>query len=65
MSDQMVLADTSVEYRVKEAIIIAAAIAFVIAVGGIAVASVIICGWRGTSKVVMDWLHGRATFYCR
>lgn len=61
----MVFADSSVDYSVNESPVIIAALAWVIAVGGVAVASIIICGWRGSKSVILDWLHGKATFNCR
>ena len=65
MTAQMIAADSSVEYEVKEVVALVAALAFVIAVGGVAIAAIIICGWRGAQSVIMDWLHGRVTFVCR
>lgn len=65
MLESLVVTDNSVEYQTKEAAVIVAAAAFVIALGGIAAAAVVICGWRGTRSIVMDWIKGRATFVCR
>jgi hypothetical protein len=65
MSNYMIEADTRTEYEVQEFAIIVSALAFVIAVGGVAVAAIIICGWRGAHSVILDWMHGRATFNCR
>jgi hypothetical protein len=65
MTSQMISADRSVEYEVSEVAVIVAALAFIIAVGGVAIASIIVCGWRGAQSVVLDWIHGRVTFVCR
>lgn len=65
MVNALVVADSSVEYSTKESPVIVAAAAFVIAVGGLAVASIAICGWRGSKQVMVDWMHGKATFVCR
>ena len=65
MSSPMITADPSTTYEVKEAAVIIAALAFVIAVGGVALCAIVICGWRGAQKVVVDWVHGQAQFVCR
>lgn len=65
MGNSGVLADSSVDYDVKEAAIIVAATAWVIAIGSVAIAALVICGWKGAKSVVIDWLHGKATFMCR
>lgn len=65
MINTLVVADASVEYSTKEAAVIVAAAAFVIAMGGLALASVVVCGWRGSKEIIMDWMKGRATFICR
>ena len=65
MTGELLTLDNSLNYETKEAAVILAAVAFVIAVGGVAVAGLIICGWKGAKQVVMDFLHGKATFICR
>ncbi len=65
MVNSMVLADGNVSYQPKEAVVIVVAIAWVIAIGGLALAVLIMCGWRGASKATMDWLHGKATIICK
>ena len=65
MSDQLIILSSAVQYEAKEAAVILAATAFVIAVGGVGVAAVIVCGWGGAKQVVMDFLRGKATFICR
>ncbi len=65
MGNAMVIADASAQYNVKEAAVIVAAIAFVIALGGIVLAAIALCGWRGAKTVSMEWIKGKATFYCR
>ncbi|MCX6728074.1 MAG: hypothetical protein NTX11_04665 [Candidatus Saccharibacteria bacterium] len=65
MGNSGVLADSSVDYDAKEAAIIVAATAWVIAIGSVAIAALMICGWKGAKSVVIDWLHGKATFMCR
>lgn len=65
MGNSIVKADPFVDYDAKEAAIIVAALAWVIAIGSVAVAALVICGWKGAKSVVIDWLHGKATFMCR
>lgn len=57
--------DTSGAYNSKEAAVLVAALAWVIALGSVVVAALILCGWRGARQVAFDWLHMKATFYCR
>jgi len=65
MSDQLVLVDQRVDYQVKEAAIIVAALVWVLALGSVVLAALILCGWKGAKQVAFDWLHMKATFYCR
>jgi hypothetical protein len=65
MTPRMITADSSVHYEVSEIAVIVAAVAFIIAVGGVAIAAVIICGWHGARSVIVDWLRGKVTFVCR
>ena len=63
-STPLIIADQSIDYEQK-AVIIALAFAFVIAIGGLAAAAVVMCGWQNVKSTVMDFLHGRATIVCR
>jgi hypothetical protein len=65
MTAPLIVADPTAEYETKEIAIIIAACAFIMAVGGVALAAVIICGWKGAQSVVVDWIHGKATFVCK
>ena len=65
MESGLITFDQSNEYATKEAAILVIAAAFVIALGGLAAAAVIVCGWRGSKNVIMDFIHGKATFVCR
>jgi hypothetical protein len=65
MGSSLITADSSVQYEVKEAAVIVAALAWVMVVGSTALAAIMICGWRGAKNVAMDWRHLKATFYCR
>lgn len=65
MNSQLVMWDSSVSYRTKENPVIIAALAFVIAVGGLGVFAWMVCGWRGTKQMVSDWIRGRVTIVCK
>ncbi len=65
MGETMVWADNSVEYQVKEAAIVIVALAWVLALASVALAALIICGWKGAKRVDFDWRHLKVTFYCR
>ena len=66
MHEPMIVAHQLSRYHQKEiAVVIIAALAYVIAIGSIAIAAIIICGWRGTESVSLDWIHGKASFACR
>ena len=62
---ELIRLDTSIEYATKEVAILVVAAAFVIALAGVAAAAYIICGWKGSKNVIMDFVHGKATFVCR
>lgn len=65
MSQAMVLSDNSVNYKANEAAVIVAALAFVLVLGSVSLAAIMICGWRGARQVAFDWMHMKVTFYCR
>lgn len=65
MSSSMIIADTTVQYDVKEGAVIGAALAWMIVVGSTAAAAILMCGWKGARNVSIDWRSLKATFYCR
>lgn len=65
MSTQMVVADSAIDYSAKEVGPIVLALAFVIALGGMAAATILVCGWRGARSVAASWFHGKITIVCR
>lgn len=66
MSNSLIIADKSVDYEVNEvAPAVVAALVWVLALGGTAMAAIAICGWRGAKSVAIDWFKGKATFNCR
>ena len=65
MTAPLIAADPTSDYEIKEVAVIVAALAFILAVGGVALAAVVVCGWKGAHSVVVDWIHGKATFICK
>ncbi|MEI6477668.1 MAG: hypothetical protein WCO52_01650 [bacterium] len=66
MQETMIATDQMAQYQIKEvAVIIVAALAYVLVLGSVALAAIAICGWRGAESVSIDWVHGKATFLCR
>ena len=61
----LITIDDTAQYATKEVAILVVAAAFVISLAGVAAAAYIICGWKGAKNVVMDFVHGKATFVCR
>ena len=52
-------------YATKEAGPIIIALAFVIAVGGITIAAIIICGWGKIKHVGVNWVHKKVEIVCK
>lgn len=65
MNDQMVIVDSSAADHINESPILVVGLAWVLALGSVVIAALILCGWRGAKQVAFDWLHWKATFYCR
>ena len=65
MHSELIAADRLVDYSAKEAGPIIVALAFVIAVGGFVAAAVILCGWRKTSRIGVNWIHKKVEIVCR
>jgi hypothetical protein len=61
------LVDTSQlsAYAAKEAGPIIIALAFVIAVGGITTAAIIICGWGKIKHFGVNWSHKKVEIVCK
>jgi len=53
------------QYHLKEAGPIVIALAFVIAVGGMTAAAIILCGWRGAKSMGVNWSQKRVEIVCR
>ncbi|MCA9329881.1 hypothetical protein KDA11_04500 [Candidatus Saccharibacteria bacterium] len=65
MTQSMVIADPSVDYVAKEGVVVAVALAWVLMLGSSSIAAIILCGWRGSKSVSLDWKSMKATFVCR
>lgn len=65
MISQMVVADSSVSYAPKEAALLLIALAWVIAVASVALASIVICGWHASKDLDLDFKNLKTTFKCK
>lgn len=65
MSDSMVIADSTFGYKLNESAIVVVGLAWLLAIGSMVLAGWILCGWRGTKQISIDWWHAKATVYCR
>jgi hypothetical protein len=61
----LIITDPSVDYRFSEVGPIIVALAFVIAVGGMTAAAIILCGWRGAKSMGFNWTQKRVEIVCR
>lgn len=61
----LISTDNLAAYSTKEAGPIVVALAFVIAVGGVAAAAIILCGWRGAKSVGFNMSQKRVEIVCR
>jgi hypothetical protein len=61
----LITTDPSVDYRFSEVGPIIIALAFVIAVGGMTAAAIILCGWRGAKSMGMNWTQKRVEIVCK
>jgi len=52
-------------YSVKEFGPIIVALAFVLALGGVVAAAIVLCGWRGAKNVSIDISRKSVEFLCR
>ena len=65
MVDSLVKADSSVDYSIKEGVVVAVALVWVLMIGSSTAAAIILCGWKGAKSISMDWRNMRASFNCR
>lgn len=65
MQTSLVSADQLADYSTKEFGPIVVALAFVIAVGGLVAAAIILCGWRGAKSIHVNAAQRRVEILCR
>ncbi|MEK7152563.1 MAG: hypothetical protein AAB834_01325 [Patescibacteria group bacterium] len=65
MQTSLIIPQQMTGYQTKEAGPIIVALAFVIAVGGVAAAAIILCGWRGAKSVGLNLSQRRVEIVCR
>lgn len=65
MQNSLFSADQLADYSTKEFGPIVVALAFVIAVGGLTAAAIILCGWRGAKSIGMSLAQKRVEIVCR
>lgn len=65
MQTSLITPDQLADYGTKEVGPIIVALAFVIAVGGVAGAAIILCGWRGAKSVGFNMAQRRVEIVCK
>lgn len=61
----LITADQFADYSTKEAGPIVLALAFVIGLGGVTAAAIIICGWGRVKSVGVSWSKRSVEILCR
>jgi hypothetical protein len=65
MQTSLIAADGLAAYSTKEFGPIVVALAFVIAVGGMTAAAIVLCGWRGAKQMGINLAQKRVDIVCR
>jgi hypothetical protein len=65
MIQSLITPDRAVDYSIKAFGPIIVALAFVIGVGGVVAAAILLCGWRGTKSIGFNWSQKRVEILCR
>lgn len=65
MQNSLITADPHIEYTNNEVGPIVVALAFVIAVGGLAAAAILICGWQKIKSVGVNVSQKRVEIICQ
>lgn len=65
MYTSLITANRFTDYSTKEAGPIIVALAFVIAIGGMTAAAIVLCGWRGAKSMGINWVHKKVEIVCR
>lgn len=61
----LIASDNQTNYSIKEAGPIIVALGFVLAVGGVAAAAVIMCGWGRVKSAGINWSRRTAEIVCK
>ena len=65
MQSSLIEAGSLTEYGTKEFGPIVVAFAFIIAIGGMTAAAIVLCGWRGAKSMGVNLAQRRVEFVCR
>ncbi len=65
MQTSLITANNLADYSTKEFGPIILALAFVIALGGMTAAAIVMCGWRGAKSMGMNLAERRVEIVCR
>jgi hypothetical protein len=65
MQTSLITADRLADYRTKEVGPIIVALAFVLALGGMTAAAIILCGWRGAKSMGFNGSKKAVEIVCR
>lgn len=65
MPESLITLDRTVDYSTKEFGPIVVALAFVIGLGGMTAAAIILCGWHGAKSMGVNWTQKRVEIVCR
>jgi hypothetical protein len=65
MDRMLITPDRLADYSAKEAGPIILALAFVIGVGGVAAAAILVCGWQQIKSVGVNILQKRVEIVCK
>lgn len=65
MIPSLINTDNTVNYSTKEAGPIVLALAFVIAVGGVGAAAVLMCGWGKVKSAGVNWTKRSVEIVCK
>jgi len=65
MQANLISADRLADYSTKEFGPIVVALAFVIAVGGMTAAAIMLCGWKGARSIGVNVAERRVEIICR
>lgn len=65
MQTSLVVPSQLADYHTNEAGPIILALAFVIALGGVVAAAIVICGWHGAKSFNINYVQRRVEIVCR